>query len=82
MEGVVNSDNINMLLFMLLLGGLISLMMVLGVMCVFVVWVECKCKDCCSVKVLMGLMVFVFFIDDFFYSLFVGVICCLVMDCF
>lgn len=59
-EGAANSDNINMLLFMLLLGGLISLMTASGATRAFAVWAERKCKDRRSAKALTGLMVFAF----------------------
>ncbi|MDF4536522.1 Na+/H+ antiporter, partial [Vibrio parahaemolyticus] len=81
-EGAANSDNINMLLFMLLLGGLISLMTASGATRAFAVWAERKCKDRRSAKALTGLMVFAFFIDDFFHSLSVGAICRPVTDRF
>ncbi len=70
-DGAPNSDNLNMLLFMLLLGGLISLMTASGATRAFAEWAARRCQSRKSAKSLTGLMVFAFFIDDFFHS-FVG----------
>jgi Na+/H+ antiporter NhaC len=71
-DGALNRDNVNMILFMLLLGGLISLMSVSGATRAFAEWAERRAKTRKGAKSLTGLMVFAFFIDDFFHSLSVG----------
>lgn len=81
-DGAPNSDNLNMLLFMLLLGGLISLMTASGATRAFAEWAARRCQSRKSAKSLTGLMVFAFFIDDFFHSLSVGPICRPVTDRF
>lgn len=81
-DGAMNSDNVNMIIFMLLLGALISLMSVSGATQAFADWAAVRCKDRRSAKSLTGLMVFIFFIDDFFHSLSVGAICRPVTDRF
>ena len=81
-DGAVNSGNVNMIIFMLLLGGLISLMTATGATKAFAEWGVRRCKDRRSANMLTGLMVFAFFIDDFFHSLSVGPICRPVTDRF
>ncbi|MGF1725448.1 Na+/H+ antiporter NhaC family protein [Photobacterium nomapromontoriensis] len=81
-NGSLNSDNVNMIIFMLLLGALISLMSASGATQAFADWAAVRCKDRRSAKSLTGLMVFIFFIDDFFHSLSVGAICRPVTDRF
>ncbi|GHA55280.1 Na+/H+ antiporter NhaC family protein [Photobacterium aphoticum] len=81
-NGALNSENANMIIFMLLLGALISLMSVSGATQAFADWAAVRCKDRRSAKSLTGLMVFIFFIDDFFHSLSVGAICRPVTDRF
>ena len=71
-DGALNRDNVNMILFMLLLGGLISLMSVSGATRAFAEWAERRAKTRKGAKTLTGMMVFAFFIDDFFHSLSVG----------
>ncbi|WP_305422780.1 Na+/H+ antiporter NhaC family protein [Photobacterium leiognathi] len=81
-DGAVNSGNVNMIIFMLLLGGLISLMTATGATRAFAEWGYRRCKDRRSANMLTSLMVFAFFIDDFFHSLSVGPICRPVTDRF
>ncbi|MCD9482900.1 Na+/H+ antiporter [Photobacterium phosphoreum] len=81
-DGAINTSNVNMLLFMLLLGGLISLMTATGATKAFAEWGVRRCKDRRSANILTGMMVFAFFIDDFFHSLSVGPICRPVTDRF
>lgn len=81
-DGALNHDNINMILFMFLLGGLISLMTASGATRAFAEWAERRAKSRQGAKALTGLMVFAFFIDDFFHSLSVGAICRPVTDRF
>ncbi len=81
-DGALNRDNVNMILFMLLLGGLISLMSVSGATRAFAEWAERRAKTRKGAKALTGMMVFAFFIDDFFHSLSVGAICRPVTDRF
>ncbi|MGL5036153.1 MAG: Na+/H+ antiporter NhaC family protein [Aeromonas sp.] len=81
-DGALNRDNVNMILFMLLLGGLISLMSVSGATRAFAEWAERRAKTRQGAKALTGMMVFAFFIDDFFHSLSVGAICRPVTDRF
>ncbi|KXF80776.1 Na+/H+ antiporter NhaC family protein [Enterovibrio coralii] len=80
--GQVNADNVNMIIFMLLLGSLISLMSISGATQAFANWAERKCATQRSAKSLTGLMVFIFFIDDFFHCLSVGAICRPITDRF
>ncbi|KJG37411.1 hypothetical protein UA32_12945 [Photobacterium angustum] len=81
-DGAINHSNTDMLIFMLLLGGLISLMTATGATKAFAEWGVRRCKDRRSANMLTGLMVFAFFIDDFFHSLSVGPICRPVTDRF
>ncbi|MGL5587751.1 MAG: Na+/H+ antiporter NhaC family protein, partial [Aeromonas veronii] len=81
-DGALNRNNVNMILFMLLLGGLISLMSVSGATRAFAEWAERRAKTRKGAKALTGMMVFAFFIDDFFHSLSVGAICRPVTDRF
>lgn len=81
-DGDLNRDNINMILFMFLLGGLISLMTVSGATRAFAEWAERRARSRRGAKILTGMMVFAFFIDDFFHSLSVGAICRPVTDRF
>ncbi|WP_025821743.1 Na+/H+ antiporter NhaC family protein [Shewanella marina] len=81
-DGAINSGNAHMLLFMLLLGVLISLMTISGATKAFAQWGVRHCKDRRSAKILTGAMLFTFFIDDFFHSLSVGPICRPVTDRF
>ncbi|BCN25892.1 Na+/H+ antiporter NhaC family protein [Vibrio alfacsensis] len=77
-----NADNINMVLFMLLLGILISQMTLSGATIAFANWAVEKCKSRRRAKSLTALLVFIFFIDDFFHCISVGSICRPVTDKF
>ena len=57
-DGALNRDNVNMILFMLLLGGLISLMSVSGATRAFAEWAERRAKTRKGAKALTGMMVF------------------------
>lgn len=77
-----NAWNINILLFLLLLGCLISLMTISGGTRAFADWAQQRIKSRRQAKVMTGLLVFLFFIDDYFHSLAVGTICRPVTDRF
>lgn len=75
-----NLWNVNILLFLLLLGCLISLMTLSGGTRAFADWAEQHIKTRRQAKLMTGLLVFLFFIDDYFHSLAVGTICRPVTD--
>ncbi|KUE81605.1 Na+/H+ antiporter NhaC family protein [Aeromonas schubertii] len=81
-DGAVNSWNVNILLFLLLLGGIISLMTVSGATRAFADWAATRIKSRRGAKILTGCLVFLFFIDDYFHSLSVGSVCRPVTDRF
>lgn len=81
-DGAVNSWNVNILVFLLLLGGIISLMTVSGATRAFADWAATRIKSRRGAKILTGCLVFLFFIDDYFHSLSVGSVCRPVTDRF
>ncbi|MCT7656499.1 Na+/H+ antiporter NhaC family protein [Oceanimonas sp. NS1] len=81
-EGAVNEWNVNILLFLLLLGCIISMLSRAGATHAFAEWAQARIKSRRQAKVMTGLLVFVFFIDDYFHSLSVGTICRPVTDRF
>jgi tetracycline resistance efflux pump len=74
-DGALNGWNVNILIFLLLLGGIISLLTVSGATLAFAEWAAQRIQDRRGAKLLTGLLVFLFFIDDYFHSLSVGTIC-------
>ncbi|WP_108650345.1 Na+/H+ antiporter NhaC family protein [Dongshaea marina] len=74
-SGALNQNNVCILLFLLLLGCMISLMTISGATRAFTDWARRYIRTRKQAKKLTGLMVFLFFIDDYFHSLSVGTIC-------
>lgn len=81
-DNAVNEWNVNILLFLLLLGCIISMLSRVGATLAFAEWAQLRIKNRRQAKVMTGLLVFVFFIDDYFHSLSVGTICRPVTDRF
>lgn len=79
-DGDWNSWNLNIIGFLLLLGCLISLMAISGGTRAFALWAERRIRTRRQAKMMTGLLVFLFFIDDYFHSLAVGTICRPVTD--
>lgn len=77
-----NSNNINIILFLLLLGVLTSLLSVSGANQAFANWAQEKVKGRRGAKLMAACLVFVTFIDDYFHSLAVGAIARPVTDKF
>ena len=75
-----NWSSVNILLFLLLLGFLIALMTLTGGSRAFAEWAQQRIKTRRQAKIMTGLLVFLFFIDDYFHSLAVGTICRPVTD--
>ncbi|OOF66289.1 Na+/H+ antiporter NhaC family protein [Rodentibacter sp. Ppn85] len=80
-DGVINS-NMNIVLFLLLLGVLTALLTVSGSNHAFVEWAQKRIKARRGAKLLAASLVFVTFIDDYFHSLAVGAIARPVTDRF
>ncbi|VEI57412.1 Na(+)/H(+) antiporter NhaC-like-2 protein [Pasteurella multocida] len=81
-EDGLNSNNINIILFLLLLGVLTALLTVSGSNRAFAEWAQKRIKDRRGAKLLAASLVFVTFIDDYFHSLAVGAIASPVTDKF
>lgn len=81
-DGVINEWNVNILIFLLLLGCIISMLSRIGATLAFAEWAQARIKNRRQAKVMTGLLVFIFFIDDYFHSLSVGTICRPVTDRF
>lgn len=81
-QGDLNEWNLNILLFLLLLGCIISILSRVGATQAFAEWAQKRIKSRRQAKIMTGLLVFVFFIDDYFHSLSVGTICRPVTDRF
>ncbi|WP_157953709.1 Na+/H+ antiporter NhaC family protein [Oceanimonas marisflavi] len=81
-DGALNEWNVNILLFLLLLGCIISMLSRAGATHAFAEWAQKHIKSRRQAKAMTGLLVFVFFIDDYFHSLSVGTICRPVTDRF
>lgn len=78
----LNEWNLNILLFLLLLGCIISILSRVGATQAFAGWAQGHIKSRRQAKIMTGLLVLVFFIDDYFHSLSVGTICRPVTDRF
>ncbi|HDR1354561.1 TPA: Na+/H+ antiporter NhaC family protein, partial [Pasteurella multocida] len=74
--------NINIVLFLFLLGILTALLTVSGSNRAFAEWAQKRIKDRKGAKLLAASLVFVTFIDDYFHSLAVGAIASPVTDKF
>ncbi|MGO4999158.1 Na+/H+ antiporter NhaC family protein [Oceanisphaera sp. W20_SRM_FM3] len=81
-DNAVNEWNVNILTFLLLLGCIISMLSRIGATLAFAEWAQTRIKNRRQAKLMTGLLVFVFFIDDYFHSLSVGTICRPVTDRF
>ena len=77
-----NNNNINIILFLVLLGILTSLLSVSGANQAFANWAQEKVKGRRGAKLMAACLVFVTFIDDYFHSLAVGAIARPVTDKF
>lgn len=82
LSNVFNTNNINIILFLLLLGVLTSLLSVSGANQAFANWAQEKVKGRRGAKLMAACLVFVTFIDDYFHSLAVGAIARPVTDKF
>ncbi|BFU59990.1 MULTISPECIES: Na+/H+ antiporter NhaC family protein [Rodentibacter] len=80
-DGEINS-NMNIVLFLILLGILTALLTVSGSNRAFAEWAQKRIKDRRGAKLLAASLVFVTFIDDYFHSLAVGAIARPVTDRF
>lgn len=80
-DGEINS-NMNIVLFLLLLGILTALLTVSGSNRAFAEWAQSRIKGRRGAKLLAASLVFVTFIDDYFHSLAVGAIARPVTDRF
>ena len=80
-DGAINS-NMNIVLFLLLLGVLTALLTVSGSNRAFAEWAQSRIKGRRGAKLLAASLVFVTFIDDYFHSLAVGAIARPVTDRF
>ncbi|NBI42839.1 Na+/H+ antiporter [[Haemophilus] felis] len=81
-EEGLNDNNVNILLFLLLLGILTALLSVSGSNQAFAKWAQKRIKERRGAKLLAACLVFVTFIDDYFHSLAVGAIASPVTDKF
>lgn len=77
-----NSNNVNIILFLLLLGILTALLTVSGSNQAFAEWAQKRIKGRRGAKLMAACLVFVTFIDDYFHSLAVGAIARPVTDKF
>lgn len=81
-EGALNDNNINILLFLVLLGALTALLSISGSNQAFANWAQQHIKDRRGAKLVAASLVFFTFIDDYFHSLAVGAIARPVTDKF
>ncbi len=81
-DGALNSWNMNIIGFLLILGVLISLMTLTGGTRAFAEWASARIQSRRQAKILTGLLVFLFFIDDYFHSLAAGTVCRPITDRF
>lgn len=73
-DGGLNTNNINILIFLLLLGVLTALLSMSGSNRAFAEWAQQHIKDRRGAKLVAASLVFITFIDDYFHSLAVGAI--------
>lgn len=78
----INFDNVNIILFLILLGILTALLSISGSNQAFANWARKRIKDRRGAKLMAACLVFVTFIDDYFHSLAVGAIARPVTDKF
>lgn len=78
----LNDSNVNIIIFLLLLGILTALLSVSGSNQAFAEWAQKRIKGRRGAKLMAACLVFVTFIDDYFHSLAVGAIARPVTDKF
>lgn len=78
----IDFDNVNIVLFLLLLGILTALLSISGSNQAFANWARKRIKDRRGAKLMAACLVFITFIDDYFHSLAVGAIARPVTDKF
>lgn len=78
----INFDNVNIILFLVLLGILTALLSISGSNQAFANWARKRIKGRRGAKLMAACLVFVTFIDDYFHSLAVGAIARPVTDKF
>ena len=81
-ESALNDSNVNIIVFLLLLGILTALLSVSGSNQAFAEWAQKRIKQRRGAKLMAACLVFVTFIDDYFHSLAVGAIARPVTDKF
>ncbi|MFC0308479.1 Na+/H+ antiporter NhaC family protein [Gallibacterium trehalosifermentans] len=81
-EEGLNHNNLNIIIFLLMLGALTSLLTVSGSNQAFAAWAQKHIKGRRGAKLLTACLVFFTFIDDYFHSLAVGAIARPVTDKF
>ncbi|QIW15996.1 Na+/H+ antiporter [Pasteurellaceae bacterium RH1A] len=81
-EGSLNANNVNIILFLLLLGALTALLSLSGSNQAFANWAQQRIKGRRGAKLMAACLVFITFIDDYFHSLAVGAIARPVTDKF
>ncbi|AIK16347.1 Na+/H+ antiporter NhaC family protein [Glaesserella parasuis] len=81
-EEGLNSNNVHIILFLLLLGVLTALLSISGSNQAFVNWAQKRIQGKRGAKLMAAALVFVTFIDDYFHSLTVGAIARPVTDKF
>ncbi|OBW92131.1 Na+/H+ antiporter NhaC family protein [Gallibacterium salpingitidis] len=81
-EEGLNHNNVNIIIFLLMLGALTSLLTVSGSNQAFASWAQKHIKGRRGAKLLTACLVFFTFIDDYFHSLAVGAIARPVTDKF
>lgn len=81
-EEGINANNVNIILFLVLLGILTSLLSISGANQAFAHWAAERIKGRRGAKLMTAGLVFVTFIDDYFHSLAVGAIARPVTDKF
>ena len=81
-DSALNDSNVNIIIFLLLLGILTALLSVSGSNQAFAEWAQKRIKGRRGAKLMAACLVFVTFIDDYFHSLAVGAIARPVTDKF
>ncbi|MDD7545043.1 Na+/H+ antiporter NhaC family protein [Actinobacillus porcinus] len=81
-DQAINDSNVNIIIFLLLLGILTALLSVSGSNQAFAEWAQKRIKGRRGAKLMAACLVFVTFIDDYFHSLAVGAIARPVTDKF
>lgn len=81
-DKAINDSNVNIIIFLLLLGILTALLSVSGSNQAFAEWAQKRIKGRRGAKFMAASLVFVTFIDDYFHSLAVGAIARPVTDKF